>query len=138
MKELAHIGEMSPYDDDESPLLGAVNEEMQAYLRQLALKLSPPLEVVASAVGEAPSPGRILVIPPDAAAMVEKILAGDNLHGGWSVRPASSDSTRIHLLIERGELHVEAVACAHDGSIGPERPRSKEPRSKEPRSKEQP
>ena len=114
-KELEHILEMSPYEDESNPLFAAVADSVRAYLRQLALKLSPPLEVIGVATGDAPTATRILVIPPDAVAMVEHIIKSDNLDRGWHVRPMSEDGSRIHLLIERGELVVDAVAAARPG-----------------------
>jgi hypothetical protein len=111
-KELEHILAMSPYEDETNPLFAAVEDSVRSYLRQLALKLSPPLEVISIAAGDAPTAARVLVIPPDAVPMVEHIVKSDNLDRGWQVRPMSEDGSRIHLLIERGELVIEAVAAA--------------------------
>ena len=118
MKELEHIREMSPYGDLDSPLFAAVTDGVETYLRQLALKLSPPLELIGASVGEAPAPARTMVIPLEAQAVVENILERDNLDRGWKLHALSSDTARIHLLIERGELPIEAVACSQVSKSG--------------------
>ena len=118
MNELEHIREMSPYGDPSSPLFAAVTTGIETYLRQLALKLSPPLELVGASVGEAPSPARTMIIPLEAQVVVEKILERNNLAHGWNIHALSNDMARIHLLIEQGELPLDAVACSRSPRDG--------------------
>ena len=110
--ELGHLAELSPYDDDQSPLFRAVAGSVEDFLEQLALKLSPPLAVIGTAAGDAPQPGLIAIVPPEARALIERVLAAKNLDPGWDIRSLSSDIRRIHLLCERGELPLDAIAIA--------------------------
>jgi hypothetical protein len=111
-REFDHVSEHSPYEQADSPLYRAVADSVKRYLEQLALKLSPPLEVIVANAPDAPSPSRILIAPPEARELIERILASENLDRGWDIRTISGDGRRIHLLLERGDLPVEALALA--------------------------
>lgn len=111
-REFAHLLDISPYEQSDSPLFSAVEASVRRYFEELALKLSPPLEVIASRAGDAPAASRIAVGPPEARDLIERILKSGNLDRGFSLRSVSNDARRIHLLIERGHLPVPAVAVA--------------------------
>jgi hypothetical protein len=51
-------------------------------------------------------------VPAQASQLAESTLADENLRGAWDVRALSRDTRRIHLLIDRGELPLEAIAFA--------------------------
>jgi hypothetical protein len=86
------------------------SDGLRAFLRQLSLKLSPPLEVVETLAIGTPPPSRMAVIPPEARALVEATLGEENIGGGWDIRSVSGDAHRVHLVIDRGELPLEALA----------------------------
>ena len=115
-RELAHVRVLAPYEPARSPLADAVAEGVRAHLQKLALKLSPPLEVIQSAASEAPAPRRVVIAPPEARALIEDSL--ESLDQSWVVRSQSGDPQRIHLLVARGGLPVEAVAAlAQDAGV---------------------
>ena len=103
-REFSHLAELSPYEQDDSPLYQAVGRAVKDYFEKLALKLSPPLEVIDVRAGKAPAPSRILLIPPQARSLIQHTLESGNLDKGWDIRSVSGDLRRIHLLVERGEL----------------------------------
>lgn len=115
-RELGHVGEVSPYEQADTPLFAAVSGCVTEYLQTLALKLSPPLEINAAAADEAPRASHTVVAPPEAHGLIERILADENLDSGWMIRAHSRDTQRIHLLLERGGLPVESVVLARSGS----------------------
>lgn len=112
LREFAHVRTLSPYEEADSPLYQAVAGSVKRYLEQLALKLSPPLEVIAVNAPDAPAPRSVLIAPPEARPLIERTLAAENLDRGWDIRSVSGDGRRIHLLLERGELPLDAVALA--------------------------
>lgn len=79
-------------------------------LRQLALKLTPPIEIVEAFALEAPAVSHVVVVPKDAKELVESMLASEDLVAGWEVRALSSDARRVHLVVERGNLPLRALA----------------------------
>lgn len=130
-KELSHAAEICPFQvastaprggpQGESggteppglrrPVLERIaSDGLRAFLRQLSLKLSPPLEVVETLAIGTPPPSRMAVIPPEARALVEATLGEENIGGGWDIRSLSGDTHRVHLVIDRGELPLEALA----------------------------
>jgi hypothetical protein len=108
-KELARLDAICPFKPDSEVLFRCASEAARSFLQKLALKLSPPLATAEIAGLEAPRPRHIAVVPPEAEELIREILAGENLRGGWDVRALSKDARRIHLLIERGELPIEAL-----------------------------
>ena len=112
-KELADVEHLSPFGDGSPALHKASAQAVRVFLRQLALKLSPPLELVeAAATGGAHRVDRIAFVPPEAEALFHGILEEDNLRGGWEVRATSGDPRRVHLLVARGEIEIGALALA--------------------------
>ena len=87
-------------------------DALRDFLRQLALKLSPPLETVETVAPSSRAPSRIAVVPPEAKPLVEATLAEEDLGGGWEVRALSGDLRRVHLVVDRGDLPLEALALA--------------------------
>jgi len=122
-KELATFATRSPFVADGSALHAAASEATRTFLRQLALKLSPPLELVEPAARGVRPAMRAAIVPPDAKPLVESMLADENLRGGWEVHALSGDSRRIHLLIEKGELPLEALALAGKTQADPASPK---------------
>lgn len=109
--ELGAFGRLSPFSA-EAParLRTAAHDATRTFLKQLALKLSPPLEIVESASAGARAVARLVVVPPEAEGIVEDVLGGENVRGGWEIRAVSGDGRRIHLLLERGELPLDSLA----------------------------
>lgn len=107
-RELGALRDASPFDPALPPLAEAATEAVRAHLALLARKLSPPLELVQSAVRDTPVARRVVVAPAEARAVIEETLAP--LDQSWQVRALSSDPRRVHLLIDRGALPVAAVA----------------------------
>lgn len=96
----------------ETALTRSASSALREFLRQLALKLEPSLDVKETFALGSPTPTRVLVVPPEAKDLVESMLVEDDLAAGWEVRALSSDSQRIHMLVERGDLPLEALALA--------------------------
>lgn len=119
-RELAHVRELAPYEPARSPLADAVATGVRAYVQKLALKLSPPLEVIQSAASEAPAPRRMVIAPPEARGLIDDSLA--SLDQSWVVRSQSGDPRRIHLLVVRDGLPVEAVAAVAQDMVAPAHP----------------
>jgi hypothetical protein len=116
--ELAAGAAASPFSDAGSPITPRVRDALRAYLEQLALSLSPPLEVVEVAAEAAPATTSVLLVPAEAELLVRQILSASDLGGRWVLRTGSGDRSRIHLLIERDELGIEALACAREPARG--------------------
>lgn len=100
----------------ENPLAPAVSAGVTSFLRQLAVKLSLPLELVESVAMDAPPTAHIAVVPSQAQSTVEETLREQNLGGDWNVLALSEDPHRVHLILERGGLSHEAIARARKPS----------------------
>ena len=118
-RELAIAASMCPFrwlpaGDGHGPaaLERFAADALRDFLRQLALKLSPPLETVETVAPSSRAPSRIAVVPPEAKPLVEATLAEEDLGGGWEVRALSGDLRRVHLVVDRGDLPLEALALA--------------------------
>jgi len=108
-RELAGIEELSPFRPDSEALFRCASEATRSFLAKLALKLSPPLATADVARGEASRGRPIAIVPTGAEAFVNEILAEENVRGGWDVRGLSRDPRRIHLLIDRGGIGLDAI-----------------------------
>lgn len=117
-RELDVLRDTSPFDPDLPPLAEAATAAVRAHLALLARKLSPPLELVQSAVRDTPAARHVVVASVAARAVIEETLT--SLDQIWQVRALSSDPRRVHLLIERGALPLAAVARVV--SVPPEAP----------------
>jgi hypothetical protein len=109
-REIASAAELSPFTAQGSALNQAASRATRTFLRQLALKLSPPLSVVEAVAADAGRPNRIAFVPPDAEPLVETTLESENLRGVWEIRAVSADRHRLHLLIERSGLPLDALS----------------------------
>jgi hypothetical protein len=49
---------------------------------------------------------------------VNELLAEENVRGGWEVRGLSKDPRRIHLLIDRGGIGLDAIRALQSGPAG--------------------
>lgn len=107
-----------PFADPSSPIAPRVRAALRDYLAQLSLSLAPPLEVVEVAAEDAPATSSLLLVPAEAEVLVREILAAEAIGGHWEVRTGSGDRSRIHLLLERDELGIEALACAREQARG--------------------
>lgn len=111
-EELKALDAICPFKPESEALFRCASEEARSFLKKLSLKLSPPLSTIEpSSAGPARS-RHIAVVPPEAEELVTGILADDNLRGSWEVRSLSRDVRRIHLLIERSELPLDALRLA--------------------------
>lgn len=107
--ELSSLASICPFKPDSGALFRCASEAARSFLQKLALKLSPPL---ATAEYSHESHGRsrhIAVVPEEAEDLIRSILGGENLRGGWEIRGLSRDTRRIHLLIERRDLPLDAL-----------------------------
>ena len=80
------------------------------FFRELALKLSAPLDLVESVVMSADShERRFVLLSSEAEPLVSRIVAEHDL-GRWTLHPTSHDRYRVHLVLEQSELSPEAIA----------------------------
>jgi hypothetical protein len=108
-KELARLEELSPFKPDSEALFRCASDATRSFLSKLALKLSPPLATIEVARGEVPRGRHIAIVPEGSEAFVNELLAEENVRGGWEVRGLSRDPRRIHLLIDRGGIGLDAI-----------------------------
>jgi hypothetical protein len=108
-KELARLEELSPFKPDSEALFRCASDATRSFLSKLALKLSPPLATIEGARGEVPRGRHIAIVPEGSEAFVNELLAEENVRGGWEVRGLSRDPRRIHLLIDRGGIGLDAI-----------------------------
>lgn len=113
-RELGEVAAVSPFGEESPALRKAATEAVQGLLRDLALKLSPPLELV-EATAPAQAVDRVVFAPPGAEPLIRGILEGEDLRGGWEVRAVAGDPRRVHLLLSRGELEIGALALGAQG-----------------------
>jgi hypothetical protein len=122
-RELARIEDLSPFRPDSEALFRCASEATRSFLAKLALKLSPPLATAEVTRGEASRGRPIAIVPTGAEAFVNEILAEENVRGGWDVRGLSKDPRRIHLLIDRSGIGLDAIralqAATTAGARGP-------------------
>lgn len=120
-KELARLRDLCPFRPDSEALFRCASEATRAFLSKLALKLSPPLATIELGRGEVPRGRHIAIVPTDAEAFVNELLAEENVRGGWEVRGLSKDPRRIHLLIDRGGIGLDAIRALQSpgGARGP-------------------
>jgi hypothetical protein len=69
----------------------------------------------------------MVIAPPEARGLIEDSL--ESLDQSWVVRSQSGDPQRIHLLVVRGGLPVEAVAALAQELALPAHPRVAGPAS---------
>lgn len=108
-KELARLDVLSPFKPDSEALFRCASDATRAFLSKLALKLSPPLATIEAARGEPPRGRHIAIVPEGAETFVNELFAEENVRGGWDVRGLSRDPRRIHLLIDRGGIGIDAI-----------------------------
>lgn len=123
LRELATGGGLSPFEHPSPALAEAVAGAVRALLRELALKLSPPLAV---APHGAPNEHtrRIAIVPPAARDLFDRTFTSENVRGSWELLDASEDPNRVHLLVVRTDLDRASLArlamAALDGSAAPD------------------
>ncbi|UQA59046.1 hypothetical protein [Polyangium aurulentum] len=118
-RELGDLAASSPFEDGTSALARAAAEAVRGFLRRLLLKLSPPLELAGPNTFQAPPPLRVLLVPPEARRLVESTLAEGGFEGAWEVRALSGDPHRIHLVVAREGVPLEALALARSEGAPP-------------------
>jgi hypothetical protein len=109
-RELGDLAASSPFEDGTSALSRAASGAVRGFLRRLLMKLSPPLELVGPDAFGAPL--RVLLVPPEARRLVESTLAEGGFEGAWELRALSGDPHRIHLVVAREGVPLEALALA--------------------------
>lgn len=111
-RELARLASLCPFKADSEALFRCASEATRTFLKRLALKLSPPLATIEAKGTELPRGRHIAVVPAEAEAFVSEVLAEENVRGGWDVRGLSKDPRRLHLLIDRGGISLDALRLA--------------------------
>jgi hypothetical protein len=111
-RELSALDKTSPFSPDGTALHAAAKKATRTFLQQLALKLSPPLALVETSAHGGRPLGQFAIVPPEAHELIERTLEDENLRGGWQVLAESRDHRRVHLLLERCELPLGALALA--------------------------
>ncbi|MEZ4296075.1 MAG: hypothetical protein R3B70_13965, partial [Polyangiaceae bacterium] len=103
LRELATGGGLSPFEHPSPALSASVKESVRGLLRQLALKLSPPLAVAPHGAPREHT-RRIAVVPPAARELFDQLFTSENVRGTWELLDASEDPNRVHLLVVRTDL----------------------------------
>ena len=107
-RELLSLGNESAFDTNVPPLMEAAQAGARMHIARLVRKLSPPLELLQSAVAESAPLRRIVVAPPEASELIDSLLTP--LDQRWQRHESRHDPQRIHLVMTRHGLSLEAVA----------------------------